>query len=282
MFRIGEFSRIARVTIETLRHYDAIGLLKPVRVDPSTGYRYYSAQQLEPLNQILALKEVGLSLEEIARILQDNLTIDELRGTLKAQLALAESTIQEAHQRRERLLVRLHHLNQEQDTPVYEVTLKSADALTVAAIRETIPTVDQIPQRWNELFNMIAAWLTVNKLPVGIPMALYHDEGYTHANVDTECAFTIPGVALDKVPSPVNPITVRQMEALPQVATIVVANFHKLAGGLKFAYAAIGQWIGEHGYHIVGAPRELYYGSPDTGDFTAEIQFPVDKVCSSN
>ena len=74
MFRIGEFSRIARVTIDTLRHYDALGLLKPEKVDPFTGYRYYSAKQLQSLNRILALKEVGFSLEEIARILQDQPT----------------------------------------------------------------------------------------------------------------------------------------------------------------------------------------------------------------
>jgi DNA-binding transcriptional MerR regulator len=58
MFKIGEFSRIGRVTIDTLRHYDALGLLKPAKVDPSTGYRYYTATQLQTLNRIFALKEV--------------------------------------------------------------------------------------------------------------------------------------------------------------------------------------------------------------------------------
>ena len=64
MFRIGEFSRIGCVTIDTLRHYDALDLLKPAKVDPLTGYRYYSAKQLQSLNRIIALKEVGFSLEE--------------------------------------------------------------------------------------------------------------------------------------------------------------------------------------------------------------------------
>jgi DNA-binding transcriptional MerR regulator len=90
MFRIGEFSRITRVTIDTLRHYDALGLLKPAKVDPFTGYRYYSARQLMSLYRILALKEVGFSLEEIARILHParKLTNEELRGMLKAHLLL--------------------------------------------------------------------------------------------------------------------------------------------------------------------------------------------------
>jgi DNA-binding transcriptional MerR regulator len=79
MFRIGEFSQIARVIIDTLRHYDALGLLKPAQVDPFTGYRYYSARQLMTLNRILAL-------EESARILRKQLTNDRLHRVLKAQL----------------------------------------------------------------------------------------------------------------------------------------------------------------------------------------------------
>ena len=63
MFRIGEFSQITRVTVDTLRYYDALGLLKPAKVDPFTGYRYYSARQLMSLNRILVLKEVGFSLD---------------------------------------------------------------------------------------------------------------------------------------------------------------------------------------------------------------------------
>ncbi len=106
MFKIGEFSRIGSVTIETLRHYDALGLLKSAKVDPFTGYRYYSAKQLQPLNRILALKEVGFSLEEIAHILHNNLTTEEFRGMLKAQLALAESAIETAQLRRERIAAR--------------------------------------------------------------------------------------------------------------------------------------------------------------------------------
>ena len=145
MFRIGEFSRITRVTVDTLRHYDALGLLKPANVDPFTGYRYYSARQLDSLNRILALKEVGFSLEEIARILQEKLTNEELRGMLKAQLVRAEQEAQTAQLRRERILARLNTLDLEDKMPDYEVTLKPVDALTVVAIRETVPSLEQMP-----------------------------------------------------------------------------------------------------------------------------------------
>jgi DNA-binding transcriptional MerR regulator len=245
----------------------------------SAGYRYYSAKQLKSLNRIIALKEVGLSLDEIALILQDELTTDELRGMLKAQLVLTESTIETAELRRERILARLNNLTLEEDMPAYEVTLKSVDVLTVAAIQETVPAIEQMPQRCGEMFNTIAGWMKANGLPFGPPMTIYHNESYTQENIDTECAFIIPGLEIDKVPGPVSPIVVRQLEAVPQVAaTIVTEDFYQKVNGLTPAYNAIGQWIEEHGYRIVGAPRELYYGSPETGDFTAEIQFPVEKV----
>jgi DNA-binding transcriptional MerR regulator len=275
MFKIGEFSRIGSVTIDTLRHYDALGLLKPAKVDPFTGYRYYTAKQLQPLNRIIALKEVGFSLEEIARILRDNPTTDESRGMLKAQLALAESAIETAQLRRERILARLNYLNLEENMPAYEVTLKSVDALTVAAIRETVPTIEQMAQRWGEMFNTIGGWMIANDLPFGFAMTIYHNEGYTRENVDTECAFVIRDTEIDKVAKPVSPIVVRSMEAIPHVATTIVADWR--VEGLEPAYNALGRWIEDQGCCIIGAPREVYYGSPKQGDYTAEIQFPVEK-----
>lgn len=269
MFRIGEFSRIGSVTIDTLRHYDTLGLLKPEKVDPFTGYRYYSAKQLQPLNRIIALKEVGFSLEEVARILRDNPNPDELRGMLKAQLVLADSAIESAQLRRERILARLNHLNLEENMPAYEVTLKSVDALVVAAIRETVPTIEQVSQRWGEMFTTIAGWMAANSLPFGLPMTVYHNEGYSRENIDAECACIIRDTSIDKVARPVNPIVVHQMEAVPHMATAIVADWK--VENIGAACNALGRWIEDYGYHIVRAPRELYFGSPQHGDYAAGL-----------
>jgi len=278
MFRIGEFSRIARVTIETLRHYDALGLLKPVNVDPFTGYRYYSARQLMSLNRILALKEVGFSLEEIARILQEKLTNEELRGMLKAQLVRAEQEIQAAQLRQERILARLHYLNLEDDMPEYEVALKPVEKLTIAAIREVVPTLEQMPQRCSEMFDAIERWLRENNLPFGPSMSIYYNEGFTRENIDTECSFILTNPGAVNSPGPTAPIEVRQLDSTPLVAsTIATSDFYKKPGGLLPAYNALAQWIEENGYRIAGPPRELFYGTAEKGDLTAEVQFPVEK-----
>jgi DNA-binding transcriptional MerR regulator len=279
MFRIGEFSRITRVTIDTLRHYDALGLLKPAKVDPFTGYRYYSARQLSSLNRILALKEVGFSLEEIARILQESPTREELRGMLKAQLVRAVEEVHAAQLRQERILARLNTLNLEEDMPAYEVTLKPVEELTVAAIREVVPAIEQMPQRCSEMFDSIAQWMGANGLPFGPSMTVYYNEGFARENIDTECSFIIPNGESARATKPKAPITVRQLKATPLVAsTIVTDDFYKKVDGLTPAYAALAQWIEENGYQIVGPPRELFYGSAQQGDLTAEVQFPVEKV----
>ena len=278
MFSIGEFSKLGRVTIDTLRHYDAVGLLKPAKVDPFTGYRYYSAQQLMPLNRILALKEVGFSLDEIARILQDQLTSDQLRGMLKAQLMRAETEIESAQSRRQRVMARLNYLNLEDDMPTYEVTLKPVEKLTVAAIRETVPHIEQMPQRCSAMFDTLERWIRSKHLPLGPSMSIYYNEGFTRENIDTECSFIIPEAEPAGIPGPKAPIELRQLEAVPLMAsTIATDGFYKKPGGLLPAYNALAQWIEENGYRISGPPRELFYGSVDKGDLTAEVQFPVEK-----
>jgi DNA-binding transcriptional MerR regulator len=281
MFRIGEFSRITRVTIDTLRHYDALGLLKPAKVDPFTGYRYYSARQLVSLNRVLALKEVGFSLEEIARILHpaEKLTNDQLRGMLKAQLVRAEQEVQSAQLRQERILARLQYLNLEDNMPTYEVTLKPVETLTVAAIREVVPAIEKMPQRCSEMFDTIEEWIRKNDLSLGPAMSIYHNEGFVQENIDTECAFIINDPNALNTLNAQTPIAVRQLEAVPLMAsTIAVNDFYKKPGGLLPAYHALAQWIEENGYQISGYPRELFYGTVEGGDLTAEVQFPVEKA----
>ena len=279
MFKIGEFSRLGQVTVDTLRHYDAIGLLTPVKVDAFTGYRYYSATQLGLLNRILALKDLGFSLEEVARILQDDVTSDELRGMLKMQLVMAESDMQVVQSRLNRIIARLKYLNLEDDMTAYDVTIKSVEAFTVAAIREVVPDIEQVPERCGALFDTIAQWMTANQLPFGLSMTIYFNESYTKQDVDLECAFIIPDSIAAEAASPKTPIIVRKLKAVPQMAVTIVTNdFYKQVDGLTPAYNALGKWIEVNGYKIVGPSRELFHGSPEKGDLTAEIQFPVENA----
>jgi DNA-binding transcriptional MerR regulator len=282
MFKIGEFSRLGRVTVDTLRHYDTLGLVRPAKVDPFTGYRYYTAKQLLVLQRIAALKELGFSLDEIARILQEQLTTDQLRGMLKMQLVAAERDLQITQSRLDRIQARLTYLNLEDDMPDYEVTLKPVAAQTVATIREVVPTLEQMPERCSAMFDTIAEWMVQNRLPFGPSLSIYYGDSFTGENIDTECAFVVPDAQAAQAALPTGEIIVRRLEPLPLAATTIVTDeegaFYKQPGGLTPAYNALAQWIEANGYQITGEPRELFHGSVKHGDLTAEIQFPVAKV----
>lgn len=113
MIKIGDFARLSQVSVVTLRHYDEIGLLKPVAVDSMTGYRHYSVAQLPRLNRILALKDLGFSLEQIERVLGGGLTLDQLHGMLKMKHAEVEQQLADEQGRLVRIAARLRQIEQE-------------------------------------------------------------------------------------------------------------------------------------------------------------------------
>ena len=115
MFKIGDFSRIARVSARQLRFYEEMGLFAPAHADPATGYRFYSVAQLAELNRIIVLKELGFSLEEVRGIMRTGVGAEE-RGLSAEILSDATGAIHlaneagkvSADQLHETLLVLLH------------------------------------------------------------------------------------------------------------------------------------------------------------------------------
>jgi DNA-binding transcriptional MerR regulator len=151
MLKIGEFSRFSQVTVKTLRYYDEIGLLKPAKVDRFTGYRYYSAQQLPRLNRILALKDLGLALDQIAQLLEGDLSPDQIRGMLRFKQIELEEQLQEEQARLRRVEQRLRRIEQEETMPMQEIALKQIPAQTVVSVRDTIP-ISNLGQYLNAAF----------------------------------------------------------------------------------------------------------------------------------
>jgi DNA-binding transcriptional MerR regulator len=87
MLKIGEFATLADMSIKTLRYYDDIGLLKPVMVDPDTGYRYYEYSQLARAYRLSSFKNMGFALNEIAELLDNKMTAGPTRRFLKTKRA---------------------------------------------------------------------------------------------------------------------------------------------------------------------------------------------------
>jgi DNA-binding transcriptional MerR regulator len=156
VLKIGEFARVAQVSLATLRHYEKSGLLKPLVLDPDTGYRYYSLDQLPRLNRILALKDLGFSLERIAQILEEELPLEQLREMLTLKQAQTQQMIDAEQARLTRIAARLRQIEQEGKMPTYEVLLKQVDALLVASIREIVPLYGGLGQSYGK----VAAYLS--------------------------------------------------------------------------------------------------------------------------
>jgi len=97
MFKIGDFSKLSRVSIKTLRFYDEKGLLKPRGVDRFTRYRYYELDQLPALYRILGLKELGFSLEQIGRLLEGDLSPEQLEQAEQARAQFYVGRAVDAH-----------------------------------------------------------------------------------------------------------------------------------------------------------------------------------------
>src|ERR1700730_5704547 len=107
MFSIGDFARPGRVSVRMLRHYDAIGLIRPACVDVATGYRFYEASQLDELNRVLALKDLGFTLQQVRAILEEKVSAAELRGMLRLRRAEIRATIDAETTRLARVEARL-------------------------------------------------------------------------------------------------------------------------------------------------------------------------------
>src|SRR5258708_1207343 len=113
MLKIGEFSRLSQVPVKTLRYYDDIGLLKPSQTDPFTSYRYYSLDQLPRIHRIMALKELGLSLHEIAQFLLEDLPVEQIRGMFLLKRVQAQQRVREEQARLDQIEFRLRQLESE-------------------------------------------------------------------------------------------------------------------------------------------------------------------------
>ena len=146
MLRIGDFSALAKVSIKTLRYYDEAGLLEPEWVDPASGYRYYAARQIAWLHRILALKDFGFSLEEIASLLEEGVTAEQMRGMLKLQQAEQQRRVEEEGDRLSRINSRIRLIEKEHDMS-YDVVVKTLPKQKIASVRETIGAYNQVGAR---------------------------------------------------------------------------------------------------------------------------------------
>ncbi|MGE5141429.1 MAG: MerR family transcriptional regulator [Rudaea sp.] len=283
MLKIGDLSRLTRISVKTLRYYDEMELLKPEYIDPFTGYRYYSLDQLPRLNRILALKDLGLSLQEICLLLAENVTPAEMRGMLRMKRLEIQERLEQERERLARVDSRLRQIEQEDRMPTVEVVLKEVEPVRVAGLRARIPTFADQGALWDQL----GAYLARHGLsPVGPCLTVYYDSEFRERDVDVEVCEPLAGSAPDQDPV--------QIHSLPGLRTAACILHHGGFEQVGATYDTLLRWIEANGYRPAGPNREVYlrakleqpssvpypeqYLTERDEDRITEIQFPVEKV----
>ncbi len=272
MIKIGDFARLSQVSVVTLRYYDELDLLKPVKVEPSTGYRYYSADQLPPLNRIIALKNLGFSLDQVKLMLAEGLSLEQLRGMLKVQRDEIEKRVTGEQERLVRIEARLRQIELEDKMPNYDVIVKTVPAMWVAACRVTIPTNDQVPAYLKPAYQNVYDYLKKQGVrDDGTCLTVWHSPADVVENEDAEAA-----VPIDRSLPGSDAVKVYEMPSTQVASVVHNGDFAEFTQG----HAALLEWIDANGYRINGPYREVYikHHKSNLKDSTTEIQFPVEKV----
>jgi len=265
MFRIGDFSRLTQVTVKALRHYDSLGLLKPARIDAESGYRYYSGSQLPRLNRILALKDLGFSLEQIGQLLDADLSPEQLRVMLQAKQVEVREQIEAEQSRLLRIEARLQQIAEGSTGAGYDVVLKSVEAQPVASVRGLIPTRTAIGQFFREL----SVYQQKHQIRASSWATIWHETEFREAGIDVE-AVIFTG---DLVPAEGRVIG-RVLPAVEHMATVV---HHGSPSTIGDGCQALLTWIESNGYQLAGPERVLLLqrGGSDGSNTVAELQYPV-------
>lgn len=274
MFTVGEFSQIAQVSKRLLRYYDQIDLLKPVHSDRFTGYRYYSAEQLPQLNRILALKELGLSLEQIQTILHGNVSADEIHGMLMLKKAEIEQQLDAEFQRIRNIESRLQFIRDTESDKPLDIVIKQIPALPVVSVRTMIETFDDGLMIFGQMMKALP-----QRSLYGHFLVIWYSGGFYERDSEVEICRLIEGKSHPDVKLTDDlHLRFRELPAVETMATFVVkgppANMH-------LGYGAIGTWAEVNRYQIIDAPREIALQisqAADGSDGITEIQFPVKAI----
>lgn len=274
MFRIGEFAQIAQVSGRLLRHYDQLGLLRPAHTDPATGYRFYSIRQLPRLNRILALKELGLTLEQIAPLLADEISPSALRGMLTMKRAQIEQSLRAEEARLRHVESRIAQIDRGSAMRDYDVVVKSAAATPFLSLRALCEGMDEALR----LVQAVAAEGARQIRPaLRDKLVVVARNDAADERLDLEIGFSL--MRPTNMSVPIAGDLVLRAGALPAVETMATVVRSGPDEQSHQAFGAIGGWIEANGYAVDGPCREVFLepltDPPNPDGVMVEIQFPV-------
>jgi DNA-binding transcriptional MerR regulator/predicted transcriptional regulator YdeE len=268
MLNIGEFARLGQVSPRMLRHYDETGLLAPSHVDPQTGYRLYDVAALGRLHRLLALRDLGFTLEQIRPLLDDHLPVEELRGMLRLGRAQIEQNVAAEQARLRRVEAHLRAL--EGSHTMQDVVIKQGQPIRLAEATGTAPGYgsENLGPVFARLFPVVAEQLTRAGARPGLCVAHY-EEPQDDGSVVVHAGFDIGD---QDVPTSED-VAVIVLPAVQVAAAVHRGSFD----GIAQAFEDLIRWIEDSGHRLAGPSRELYHelDAEDPTRHVTELQVPV-------
>lgn len=283
MFKIGEFSKLGQVSTRMLRHYDQLGLLKPSQTDKFNGYRYYTIDQLARLHRIIALKELGLPLEQIAGLLkkEHDLSPEKLRGMLTLRRVELEQQLRETRTQLVEVEARLRQIEQAGHPSPYEIIVKAVPAQSVASVRALCPTMSEMGFYCEALYTQLYTGLKQQGLtPLQPEVTLYHNDEFRETDLDVEAAVPVALKLFNPAP-PTESFIVRELPASDLTAALI---YEGRLREITPAVLALLAYAGTHQHVPAGPLRELHLSGPAHADghepdsLVVELQLPMQKV----
>jgi DNA-binding transcriptional MerR regulator len=272
MFRIGDFSRIARVSARLLRFYDEIGLLAPAHADAQTGYRYYDVAQLAQLNRITVLKDLGFSLEQISDMLRAPLDADALRSMLLLRRNDVERTLAQESQRLRHIETRIAQIESEGQWSADDVVERAEPACRLLSLRRKVASFAEARGLIGLLREHSRALLP--RAHGCRLVALAHSTQFESDELDVEFGYAVEH--LDLAPSAEH--SALSLHDLPAVPRMVVCVRVGLPEDAHLVTAKIGRYVAANGDQLDGPSREVFLQPPDPErmhEAVVEMQFPV-------
>jgi DNA-binding transcriptional MerR regulator len=289
MLKIGEFSRLSQVTIKTLHHYDELGLLKPVHIDPITNYRFYDVEQLPRIHRIMALKEMGLSLEQIGLMLEKELSTDEMRGMLHFKQAEIQQEMREAQRQLFMVEFRLRMIEAESNFPDLDVVMKRLEAMRFLSFFDgphPTLTLEEMLLHRAEVAEILSKAIEDGVIQhTGVSIDVFHGETIiplTSPELGERQHEILLGVteAQESVTlEGIGQLTVRNEPAIETAATLFLKPTSNPAGFVEPA-TLLRRWAIMHGYRPHDLMRFFVHRGPlqtnNSTEFVIEAQLPVD------
>jgi effector-binding domain-containing protein len=274
MFRIGEFSKLSGLTIDTLYHYEKMKLLVPSQIDKISGYRYYEANQLLTVNKIMALKDSDFTLEEIAMVLEKKLPISSLIDLLENKSLMMEEELNKEINRLERLRTNIFLIKNGGIPRMNEITIKRVEPILIASIRKEFSS-SKFDEELEIMWGKVNEYIELKGGKRTIPCMMLYHRGWWDMDVTSMLEVEVVE-PITKSFAGNGLVSIYELPAVDKMVCII----HK--GPFTTMYKtneALFDWMKQNRYERTGPIREIYHKgewiTQDTNEYITELQVPI-------